>query len=565
MLWNQTTCGKGRVRSIFEGVFARLSLGYSGRLGVAAIIGLFVASVALPREAQSQGKRRSVGDAALANAVEHYQKKRYREAALSFFRLASGAAGGQQAVVQESQFFLGKSLYQLEYYQSALSVFDEISEDKSHPFFEPTLSWLGRLASQLPPPAGIIEKVGRYGEGQLRQFDKKGTEDLYNHLLFLMGQYRYTEGEFQQANRLFRRIDKDSEWYIKAKFFEGISHVRMRRAKPAVASFREILRAIEKGKTGDLSGDEKKRMRDLAWLSLARVYYSASIQDDASGRRSVDGRVLGNAIEAWNKIEPGSEYWLDALFEESWAFFLADEYSRALGNVHTLHSPYFEDYYYPEAHVLKAVTFFANCQMSNASVMVSRFHEKYDPVKSDLERVIRKYNDNTSFFEFLRKVQNDEANLPPSIRGIVKSALSDRTLLRHLEYHRLLEEEEERLSKAPSEFRSSPVGERVLEDIAIAKSFAVDQAGNSARGRYRRLIDELQNLMNQIDSVELEIATYRRGQLSQELQQQQLEAARRGGGQVQVDEEHQVWPFDGEYWRDELGFYRQEVTFKCGR
>ena len=34
---------------------------------------------------------------------------------------------------------------------------------------------------------------------------------------------------------------------------------------------------------------------------------------------------------------------------------------------------------------------------------------------------------------------------------------------------------------------------------------------------------------------------------------------------VKPDEEHVIWPFDGEYWRDELGFYRQTITSKCGR
>jgi hypothetical protein len=71
--------------------------------------------------------------------------------------------------------------------------------------------------------------------------------------------------------------------------------------------------------------------------------------------------------------------------------------------------------------------------------------------------------------------------------------------------------------------------------------------------------------MNQIDAVDLEIATYTRGQLSQEAQEQMTAAQRSGGGDVEVDEEHQMWPFDGEYWRDELGFYRQQVTNQCGR
>jgi len=34
---------------------------------------------------------------------------------------------------------------------------------------------------------------------------------------------------------------------------------------------------------------------------------------------------------------------------------------------------------------------------------------------------------------------------------------------------------------------------------------------------------------------------------------------------VKPDEEHVIWPFNGEYWRDELGFYRQTITSKCTR
>ena len=103
------------------------------------------------------------------------------------------------------------------------------------------------------------------------------------------------------------------------------------------------------------------------------------------------------------RSNPDSEYWLDALFEESWAFFLADEFSRAMGNVHTLFSPYFEDSFYPEALVLKAVVFFTNCQMKNATAMVQQFHERYDPVQTKLDELLQKYKDNEQFFEFLEE------------------------------------------------------------------------------------------------------------------------------------------------------------------
>jgi FtsZ-binding cell division protein ZapB len=147
----------------------------------------------------------------------------------------------------------------------------------------------------------------------------------------------------------------------------------------------------------------------------------------------------------------------------------------------------------------------------------------------------------------------------------VSSALSDRTVLRHLEYVKQLDEEDDRLKNSPPAFKSSSVGSRIMQDTALAKSFAIEQTGNLARGRYERLNAELQDFMNQIDAVDLEVATFERGQLSQEMQDQQITAERAGGGKVEVDEEHQVWPFDGEYWRDELGFYRQAVTSQCGR
>lgn len=502
---------------------------------------------------------------ALANALRLYQQERWMESSVQFQRVVEGETQDAPANVQKAQFFLGKALYHLRFYQSALAIFDEITQQgQGHNYFGQTLQWLAQLATQLPEPAGIIEKVGRYGADQLEQFNTPESSDLYNQLIYLMGRYKYNQGEFQEAITLFERVDRQSDYFVYARFFEGISHVRMRRAQPAIQSFRAITEAIGEGVSGV---EDTERMHDLAWLSLARVYYTASNRTDPeTGERTVDGTLLGNAVASWNEIERSSEYWLDALFEESWAFFLADEYSRAMGNIHTLYSPYFNDAYYPEALVLKAVIFFSACQVDNAEAMISQFHERYDPVQVELQSTLEQFEDNQAFFDFLQRVRAGEANsLSPRIRGIVSSALSDRTLLRHLEYVRLLEAEEARLNQSPQEFQGSSLGSRILQDIFVAKSFAVDQTGDLARGRYNRLINELLELMNQVDTVELEIATYQRGQLSQEMQEQQTQVARSGGLEVQVDEEHQMWPFDGEYWRDELGFYRQQVTSQCGR
>ena len=62
----------------------------------------------------------------------------------------------------------------------------------------------------------------------------------------------------------------------------GVSNVQMHQSKPAVQAFQRILGAIEQG---DVDVDDEARMRDLAYLSMARTFYSASVKlYDRGGR-----------------------------------------------------------------------------------------------------------------------------------------------------------------------------------------------------------------------------------------------------------------------------------------
>jgi hypothetical protein len=255
------------------------------------------------------------------------------------------------------------------------------------------------------------------------------------------------------------------------------------------------------------------------------------------------------------------------MFEQSWARFQMDEFDRALGNIHTLNAPFFEETFYPEAMVLQAVIYFNQCHYDRAEESVNNFTDVYQPIRDELETSIRQYEDNAAFFEFLRRVQDNRAELSPEVARIVRDALSDRTVLRNIEYVRILDEEEERLNQMPPAFRNSTVGARILQDVAAARSVAVDNAGNVARGRYERLLEELQELLNQSTAILIEILNARRGQLTQEIfdEQESATAPTRQARAPEGDNEHVIWPFEDEYWRDELGTYRQPIASQCGR
>ena len=73
-------------------------------------------------------------------------------------------------------------------------------------------------------------------------------------------------------------------------------------------------------------------------------------------------------------------------------------------------------------------------------------------------------------------------------------------------------------------------------------------------------------MIRRVLKIEYEILQGQKGQLEQEvIQEQQLQGSGKATeiGNVRVDDEHQYWPFVGEYWRDELGYYRFRLLNRC--
>ena len=59
------------------------------------------------------------------------------------------------------------------------------------------------------------------------------------------------------------------------------------------------------------------------------------------------------------------------MFEASWAYYMKTLNSKALGNIHTLSAPYFENQFYPEAVLLRAVIYFKYCLYDQAEEAIA--------------------------------------------------------------------------------------------------------------------------------------------------------------------------------------------------
>ncbi len=512
----------------------------------------------------------------MAQGEAAYKAEDYEGAAVQFHKIADAEIPGD---VPRAQFWLGKSLYKLGFFSASLSVFDEIVQaGPAHPFHKLTLPWLASLSRELPEGAEVLQKVGTYKPTDL---ESEEFDEVRDELYYLLGRFYYQKGDLAQGIALLDQVPEKSDYYIPAKFFLGVAYTRDWKGEPAVDAFKEVLRrsialresaAKEKkkekmkkvkvkgekrrGKSArtsiELSFDEEmKQYEHLAALGLSNIFYMVGKFD--------------TSIKYLDKIPLDSAYFLDAIHWAAWAEFRMVEvdepnanrhYQRTLGYVHTLNAPFFEDYLYPDALKLKAVTYYFNCRYDSAKRTVDEFNRRYPKTMDDLKGILERAPEDFALYDLALKIRNEESGLDPFVEQVALKALQDKQLGKYFAYVSELEREMEMFDDMSGNFKSAGVGERVTEDLDLALSQAREATGAEARTRITGMIKEIKDLKIEMIKVQFEILEKRK-------QQKSLEQYPAKPQKPEIDPEHEIYKYNGEYWQDELGYYRYEVTSIC--
>jgi hypothetical protein len=469
----------------------------------------------------------------LERAVKLYEKRDYPSASIELQKVLNGESGDDARNKQRAEFFMGKTLYYLNFYAGALAYFDRIVQaGAAHTYHGATLKWLAALSRVLPETSGILEKIGGYDAAALEDPIMAQVRD---ELYYLLGRHFYrrgADGDFEKAIELFQRVARDSEFFIKAKFFEGVTHVRKFEGKPAVEAFKEIL-VIGQERPKQYKAADIQMFNELATLQMARVFYSTQ-QFDTS-------------IKYYERLEQSSPDWTKSLFEASWAYFMKNNNSKALGNIHTLNAPYFEDEFFPESVLLRAVIYFNYCLYDRAQEAVNDYDTKYKPLVANLEQLMAKYEDNAEFYEYIKKVMAGKAG---------------RTLRKEFEWVEELQRELDALGKTDKAWQTTQVASEINQELTVQKSLADGNAGKVARDRVDRLVKELRRLRRDGTKIKVEVINAMAEKVAdEELRRQRVVNEREEP--IIIDDEHFMWKFNGEYWKDELGYYRFKIRSRC--
>ncbi|MCY1076437.1 adventurous gliding motility protein GltC [Archangium lansingense] len=509
-------------------------------------------------------------------AIALFKNEEYEKAAMSSFEMLQDAK--LAGLHLEARYVMAKALYRMGLYHSSLGEFSKIlAVGPETKFFRTSLEWLFFISRKTKNENVILDEIARYAN---QEFPERFRSEFH----YLLARYHFVRGKaldqvgraedadksFNEVKRLTLLIPKTDVFYPRAKYLEGLSFFRFgNRATNAAArrtdlntlgaieAMKEIIRVTRSGAGLDAEqAVANQKLRELAFMQLARTHYGMQ-----------QNRY---ALFYFNKVERGTSQWLESMFEASWANYRVGQYEQALGNLITLSSPFFREEYFPEAMILKAVIYYENCRYRESSLILQDFERTYLPVHDQLELITKKQLEASEYYGVLSDVQKknkeglEKGETDVILERILRLALTDQDLKKTNESILELETEMDTFSEKGDTFRYSELSKQLLEGLKVQRTALIEKAGIMAKGKLEAELVSLKQLLANGLRIKFETVTKEKEFLEEQLKAGgQVSVVKKYRFSVAVADDQLYWPYEGEYWRDELGTYQYTMTKGC--
>lgn len=473
-----------------------------------------------------------------------FRNKDYAAAATEFFQ--AYAYPKEKGEKRKSEFGLAQSLQQLNMLYASSKYYSLIvrrGPKADNPFFTKALEELGNVNASLSLGQSHIVQLFRTPietseiPGRARGF-----------YFYYQGIEAFNKRAFEESKPFFDRVPAGSPYYLRALLHLGVIANISGRHSSAISYFEKVIR----GSAEDESGDY---LREVANLNVARVHYET--------------RRYREALAFYNQISRDSDSWLQAIFESAWAFFMYQKHNNVLGQIHTLHSPFFDTRFYPESYVLQAITFLRLCRYDQVKLSLTKFKERYGPVFADVRDMLKKYEgDSKGFFTLIYKYRSGELNTYKNGWAVLDSVSRTDPYKEAGDTIRYSDREIARLSSFQGRWASSGLQDDLIRFLQDKKKVAVADAGRRLYDSARDSYEYLQNLSSQTKLINAEMLLGKidalRAKLNVGTSEKKINFI---GGMtpLAVGDELEYWPFNREYWEDELGAYVYNVDSVCGK
>ncbi|MGE0528142.1 MAG: tetratricopeptide repeat protein [Bdellovibrionales bacterium] len=251
----------------------------------------------------------------------------------------------------EATYHLGACADQLKMHQAA---FDRLSKVVSSEDAEFGADALALLAKDLP----LIYEDDFYKVMKRTKNPKKMiTEKAFDDVAYRMAKGAYRSRDYKTSITYADVVSDKSSYFDDARFLSAMNSFALADKKTALKKLETLYESLESRKVQD------SNILALTNVNLARMYFSQKIYD--------------RAFDHYMKVPKDHPLWVQALIEQGWTQLALEDFAGAIGNMYSLHSPYFKAVYQPESFVVRTIGYLNICQYGDAYRTLSWLEKDY--------------------------------------------------------------------------------------------------------------------------------------------------------------------------------------------
>lgn len=405
----------------------------------------------------------------------------------------------------------------------------------------------------------------------------KRIDDFKDSFSYLMGRYYFVFGRTNTEYVympivLLSQVRKRApfNYFAKALYLMGTRNAQVGYNDGAIEYFQRIIDLPLP--TGDKPEEKALRqellqIKEFAQLGIARSYYALGVfnLDNPKGQEH-----LVASLREYRKVPKQRGLTKgEVLFETSWVFYMLKYYHFSLGRILGLQSAFYQISFFPELQILQSLIYFQNCKYEETKQSIARFEAFFKPLQDKLKALVaRRTKENwiAQYYEYFRSQQTllkegKTTDLLPSLIALVEQ---DKSLRNYQSLMDKTDAEIEIIRTRGSAWKTSNLGRALLETALKTREALKRRAGLSIHAALESIRKDVTKQVNQAQVIKLETL---------QKQKQELDRYAQGGGIEQdeyrytliTEQSHIFWPYQGEFWLDEVAHYRQFIQGECKR
>ncbi len=438
----------------------------------------------------------------------------------------------------EAKFGLAKSLYQQGILSGASTPLLEVllaGADKPH--FKEAFYMLEKLTRDIGYNPPVLEELTKVYIGDM-------NPEFQNDFNYYVGKFFFGYSKSDLAIQFLTKVTKDAPDYPEALYVMGVARLdeKVNDTAGALQNFQGAAQAAEASPGGN------EEILQLGLIALARTWYEVGLYDVA--------------LYYYQKIPRESARNAESTFEQAWTYFVKNDHRRALGVFHSLHSPYFAKWYFPDLYIMEAAVYVNLCKFERAQIAMAEFQKRYLDKKPRLDAFLAETTEPTAYWTAMMTYegQDGDTGIPAMFMNAV---LDDLEFYNMYKVVKNLKNEKKALEGnigALGEF-----GQSVLDRVNEQLKTKIESGGILVQQKFTELSLELQNWESQTTKLSIDIDAEEKRQIEQRLRNPNWTPSKASGGTafLVVADDWQRWNFEGEYWIDEVSSYRSNARTEC--